>query len=91
MVTSAGIAPLGIQSGSRAGGRLQRFPTSRLVGENLEVLNSCLCRNKGGNGGDGVCPPTAHGDRQCWGEGMSCHDIFVYQGTVLRYHLCRVV
>lgn len=31
-----------------------RFPTSCLVGETLVVLNSCLYRNKGGGGGDGV-------------------------------------
>lgn len=54
MVTSAGIAPPGIQSCSRAGGRVYRFPTSCLVGETLVVLNSCLCRNKGSNGGDGI-------------------------------------
>lgn len=52
-VTSAGIAPLGIQSGSRAGGRVHRILTSCLAGETSVVLNSCLCRNRGGSGGDG--------------------------------------
>lgn len=95
MVTSAGIAPLGTQSGSRAGGRrVHRFPTSSL-GETL--VNSCLCRNKGGSGGDGVSYEEAkqvhdsHGDGECQGEGMTYHNIFVHQETVSIYHLCHVV
>lgn len=44
---------------------------SHLVGETLVVLNSCLCRNKGGSGGDGVLQEeTENVHDSPWGQRM---------------------
>lgn len=60
---------LGSSQGAGLEGGCTGFPY--LAGETLVVLNSCLCRNKGGSGGDGVLhEETEYVHDSPWGQRM---------------------